>query len=110
MKAPTLSRDQRERCFFLPTKPQTIDAGGLPMHWLTDVVPAQSVALLTTFVPQHELDSNGALNAIATHADPSADPVLDRYLAPNQPEWVRKRVASLEASQRGAHGVEAVKS
>ncbi len=87
-----------------------IDAGGLPMHWLTDVVPAQSVALLTTFVPQHELDSNGALNAIATHADPSADPVLDRYLASNQPEWVRKRVASLEASQRGAHGVEAVKN
>ena len=42
----------------------------------------QSVALLATFVPQRELDSNGALNAIAAHADPAADPVLDRYLAP----------------------------
>jgi hypothetical protein len=86
-----------------------IDAGGLPVHWLTDVAPAQSVALLQTFVPQHELDSNGALSAIAVHADGAADPVLDRYLAPNQPEWVRKRVASLEGSQRGAHGVEALK-
>lgn len=87
-----------------------IDAGGLPMHWLTDVAPAQSVALLTTLIPQHELDYNGALGAIAAHADPAADPVLDRYLASNQPEWVRKRVASLEASQRGAQGVEAVKN
>ena len=82
-----------------------IDAGGLPVHWLTDVAPAQSVALLATFVPQHELDSNGALGAIAAHADPSADAVLDRYLAPNQPDWLRRRVASLEGSERGAHGV-----
>ncbi len=87
-----------------------IDAGGLPMHWLTEVSPAQSVALLTTLIPQHEFDYNGALGAIAAHADSAADPVLDRYLATNQPEWVRKRVASLEASQRGAHGVEAVKN
>jgi len=87
-----------------------IDAGGLPVHWLTDVAPAQSVALLATFVPQHELDSNGALSAIAAHADAAADPVLDRYLAPNTPEWLRRRAASLEASGRGLHGVEAVKN
>jgi len=87
-----------------------IDAGGLPLHWLTDVAPAQSVALLATFIPQRELDSNGALNAIATHADPAADPVLDRYLAPSTPDWLRRRAASLEASERGLHGVEAVKN
>jgi len=87
-----------------------IDAGGLPVHWLTDVAPAQSVALLATFVPQHERDSNGALSAIAAHADAAADPVLDRYLAPNTPEWLRRRAASLEASGRGLHGVEAVKN
>src|SRR5208283_5112283 len=45
-----------------------IDAGGLPVHWLTEVSPAQSVALLATYVPQHELDANGALSAIAAHA------------------------------------------
>ena len=26
-----------------------LDAGGLPLHWLTDVKPAQSVALLLRF-------------------------------------------------------------
>jgi hypothetical protein len=86
-----------------------IDAGGLPVHWLTDVAPAQSIALLATYVPQHELDSNGALSAIAAHADPAADPVLDRYLASNQPDWIRNRVASLEGSQRGQHGIETLK-
>ena len=87
-----------------------IDAGGLPVHWLTDVVPAQSIALLATYVPQRELDSNGALSAIAAHADAAADPVLDRYLAANQPEWLRKRAASLEGSERGLHGIEVLKN
>jgi len=88
-----------------------IDAGGLPVHWLTDVAPAQSVALLATYVPQRELDApNGALTAIAAHADAAADPVLDRYLAASQPEWMRRRVASLVGSQRGLHGVETLKN
>jgi len=87
-----------------------IDAGGLPVHWLSGVAAAESVALLATYVPQRELDANGALNAIAVHADASADPVLDRYLAANQPEWLRRRAASLEGSERGLHGVEALKS
>jgi len=87
-----------------------IDAGGLPVHWLTNVGPAQSVALLASYVPQRELDGNGALAAIAAHADASADAALDRLLALTQPEWLRRSAASLEASQRGRHGVEAVKS
>src|ERR1017187_5381421 len=86
-----------------------IDAGGLPVHWLTDVAPAQSVALLASYVPQRELDGNGAVSAIAAHADASADAVLDRLLASTQPEWLRRSAASLVASQRGRHGVEAVK-
>jgi hypothetical protein len=87
-----------------------IDAGDLPVHWLTDVAPAQSVALLSNYVAQRDFDSNGSLSAIAAHADPAADPVLDKYLAQNQPEWLRRNAASLEASRRGAHGVEAVKN
>jgi hypothetical protein len=88
-----------------------IDAGGLPVHWLTDVAPAQSVALLATYVPQRELDApNGSLTAIAAHADAAADPVLDRYLEANQPEWIRRRVASLVGSERGLHGVETLKN
>jgi hypothetical protein len=87
-----------------------IDAGGLPVHWLTDVAPAQSVALLATYVSQPELDGNGVVAAIAAHADASADAALDRLLASTQPEWLRRSAASLMASQRGRHGIEAVKS
>jgi HEAT repeats len=87
-----------------------IDAGGLPVHWLTEVQPAQSIALLSTYVPKSEIDSNGALTAVAVHADAAADPVLDRYLAANQPEWLRRRAASLEGSYRGAHGVNVLKN
>lgn len=87
-----------------------IDAGGLPVHWLTGVQPAESIALLATYVPQRELDSNGALSAIAAHVAAAADPVLDLYLTANRPEWLRRRAASLEGSERGLHGVEALKS
>jgi HEAT repeat protein len=87
-----------------------IDAGGLPVHWLTDVAPSQSVALVADYPPRRELDSNGALNAIAVHNDAAADPVLDRFLAASQPDWLRRRAASLEGADRGAHGVEALKS
>jgi HEAT repeat protein len=91
-----------------------IDAGGLPVHWLTDVAPAQSVALLASYVPRRELDGDGpgtaAVAAIGAHADPSADAALDRLLAPTQPEWLRRSTASLVASQRGRPGVEAVKN
>jgi len=87
-----------------------IDAGGLPVHWLTDVVPAQSVALLASYVPQHELDANLSVTAIAAHADPSADAALGKMLTANQPEWLRRSAASLVASQRGRSGVDAVKT
>jgi len=87
-----------------------IDAGGLPVHWLTGVQPAQSIALLATFVPQRELDSNGAVAAIAVTADAAADPVLDRFVAANQPEWLRRRAATLIGSLRGRHGVEVLKN
>jgi HEAT repeat protein len=87
-----------------------IDAGGLRVHWLTEVQPAESVALLATFVPRSELDSNGAVAAIAAHADAAADPVLDRLLAAGQPEWLRRRAASLIGAQRGPHGVEVLKN
>ena len=86
-----------------------IDAGGLPMHWLTDVSPAQSVALLSTLVPQRELERNGAVTAISIHADASADPVMDKLVAPNQPDWLRKETASLIGSRRGKHGVDVLK-
>jgi hypothetical protein len=86
-----------------------IDAGGLPVHWLTDVRAADSVALLASLISTRDTTGDGALNAIATHNDPSADTVLDRYLAPNQPETLRLRAVSWMGAWRGRHGFEALK-
>ncbi len=87
-----------------------IDAGGVAVHWLTDVPPAQSVALLATFVPQRDLDGNGAVSAIGMHADPAADTALERFVAPDQPEWLRQRAAGAIGSARGHHGLEVLKN
>jgi HEAT repeat protein len=65
-----------------------IDAGGVPVHWLTDVRPAESVALLATFVTGQE---HSAMSAIGLHADPSADAALEKFVAPDQPESIRQR-------------------
>jgi len=85
-----------------------IDAGGLPVHWLTDVSPAQSVDLLASLIPNHDITGDSALSAIALHNDPAADAVLDRYLAPGQPQTLRLRAVSW-ISWRGRHGFEALK-
>src|SRR5580704_16088962 len=87
-----------------------IDAGGVPMHWLTDVQPAQSVALLATMVSEREAGSSNAMGAIAVHADASADQALDRFAAAQEPLSIRQRAVSLLATERGHHGFEVVKN
>ena len=86
-----------------------IDAGDVPFHWLNDVQPAQSVALLSTFVTDSHVTNNSALSAIAMHSDPAADAALDRFLAGPQPDNIRMRVVSLMGSTRGKRGVEILK-
>ena len=86
-----------------------IDAGELPVHWLTDVKPAESVALLDGFATQRERYTDGAMSAIASHADPAADAALLRFLGPNQPESLRLRVVSWFGPQRGRRGLDVLK-
>jgi len=80
-----------------------IDAGGVAVHWLTGVRPAESVALLST------IDRNQAVMAIAMHADPSADTALESLVASTQPEAVRRRAAFWIGAARGRHGLDIVK-
>jgi HEAT repeat protein len=80
-----------------------IDAAGVPVHWLADVRPADSVALLATF------DMNQALTAIAMHADPAADAALERFVAAGQPETARRRAAFWLGAARGQRGLDIVK-
>ncbi len=86
-----------------------IDAGGVPVYWLTDVQPAQSIALLASFLAQRDRLGEGMIGAIAQHADPSADQVLEKLVAPDQPESVRSRAVSWFGSARGRTGFEVLK-
>lgn len=83
-----------------------IDAGGVPVHWLTDVQAAQSVALLSTLADRDGFSSS-AVHAIALHADASADQALERFLAANQPQNVRLRAVSYLGSR--PNGLDALK-
>src|SRR5687768_4277278 len=59
-----------------------LDAGGRTVHWLQDVNPSDSLALLESMIaPDAERKnrvSNSALSAISMHAQPAATRVLER--------------------------------
>src|SRR5713226_8917584 len=90
----------------------TLDAGGLPFVWLTGVKPIDSVALLTTYVRNSDFDDhgdrrpgNGALTAIALHADASADRALESFVTPEQREGLRRQAAFWMGAARGKSGL-----
>jgi HEAT repeat protein len=85
-----------------------IDAGETPFHWLSDVQPAQSVALLAGFATQPS-PLGSAVGAIAVHADPAAGQALDRFAAAGQPDSLRQRAISYLGSARGRHGFDVLK-
>jgi HEAT repeat protein len=89
-----------------------LDAGDRPVVWLTGVRPAESVAWLATLVDE-PLESekkkakglgHAVLAAIAMHADPSADAVLEGWLKPDQPAERRRQAAFWMGNARGARG------
>jgi HEAT repeat protein len=88
-----------------------VDAQNMPVYWITDVKPADSVSLLTTIAANAGGDgdkkpADGAVLAIALTNDPSADAALDRLIASDRPDWLRKKVAFWLGSARGAKGLD----
>jgi HEAT repeats len=90
----------------------TLDAGGLPFVWLTGVKPAESVALLETYVRAPDFEAHGdhglghgALTAIALHADAAADRAFESFVKPDQPEGLRKQAAFWLGVARGKTGL-----
>ena len=71
-----------ERIRFYPDD-CALDVGGLPLHWIDGVKPADSVALLSSFVSGDARTTtrmaNSALSAIAAHADPAAVTTLIKF-------------------------------
>lgn len=93
-----------------------LDAGGLKVHWLNEVKPGESVALLESYVggsgtetPGGPRKSDSAITAIALHAGPAADPALQRFTEPGRPPAVRKTTAFWLGNVRGQNGYEVLR-
>jgi hypothetical protein len=89
-----------------------LDAGGKPVAWIENVKPADSIAFLETLATdQQDRDrvTEGAVTAIALHADTAADASLERLLAPGQPDRVRRVVPFWLGNTRGRRGLEVLR-
>jgi len=93
-----------------------VDAGGLRVTWLGGVDPAKSIEYLSTFVRGQELrDHNperlaqGALTAIAMHADADADKAMNSFVTAGQPESLRKQTVFWLGAARGIAGLQTLK-
>jgi HEAT repeat protein len=95
----------------------TVDAGGLPLTWLSGVKPAESVAMLREFVHGEDFAerghdekrvSEGALTAIALHADDSADRAMESFVRPDEREELRRQAAFWLGEARGKAGFAAL--
>lgn len=86
-----------------------LDAGGLPFFWLTGVNPAQSIALLESFIAGHDR-ADQAIAAIAMHGGAEADRSLEKLAAPGQPDRVREKVTFWLGSARGHRGYEILRN
>jgi hypothetical protein len=90
-----------------------LDFNNLPLYWLDNVNPAQSVELLTELAlaasPEGEGkkdSSSRAIQAIAMHDDASADATLEKLIQPGNPSHMRKNVAFWLGNERGKRGWE----
>jgi HEAT repeat protein len=99
-----------------------IDAGGRAVYWLDGVTAAQSLAWLdrqtgveaTTAAARVETDrlrsiASAALTAVALHAAPDADRILERIATSDAADNLRRQAGSRMAAYRGAAGFEALR-
>lgn len=87
-----------------------VDAQNMPVYWLTDVKPSDSVAVLKTLAEKSggsgdRKPADGAVLAIALTQDASADTALDALISTDRPEWLRKKVAFWIGMERGQSGL-----
>jgi HEAT repeat protein len=91
-----------------------LDFANLPLYWLENVSPQESVALLADLAlsadpagAERKNERPGhAVRAIALHDDPSADLALEKLIQPGLPEPVREHVAFWLGVERGKKGLE----
>lgn len=86
----------------------------LPLYWLEDVKPEQSVDLLASLVlaagTEEAFGKKGSgrqpVMAIAMHDTPAADAALEKMVQPGQPVSLRQDVAFWLGVERGKRGLE----
>ena len=89
-----------------------LDFANLPLYWLEDVKPEQSIDLLAGMALEtgggHWDRNRGhqAVMAIALHDVPAAEAALEKLIQPNQPERLRENAAFWLAVERGKSGFE----
>jgi len=88
-----------------------LDAGGMPVVWLKDITPDESIAWLASLVTSapdtgelKDRVAKTAMTAIALHNAPAADRALESFVAPTRPEWLRSDTAFWLGSTRGEAG------
>jgi HEAT repeat protein len=97
----------------------TLDAGGVPFEWLTQVPADESVAFLGKLATSetalrdasdhrgHQAD--GILAALSMHATPKATDVLASLAAPGNSNYLREKAAFWLGAQRGHDGLVALR-
>ena len=91
-----------------------LDFANLPLYWLEDVKPEQSVELLAGMVTtedsentnRHKDPGRQAVMAIAMHDTPAADAALEHMIQPGQSVSLREDVAFWLGVERGKKGLE----
>jgi hypothetical protein len=91
-----------------------LDFANLPLYWLENVKPEESVELLSGLVMADNAESTErkkdparqAVMAIALHDTPAADTALEKMIQPGQRPSLRENVAFWLGVERGKKGVE----
>jgi hypothetical protein len=88
-----------------------IDAAGMPLVWLSEVKADDSLAWLTSLVTagqdvaeRRDRVAKTAIAAIALHDGQAGDRILEGFVAPARPEWLRSDTAFWLGSERGEAG------
>jgi len=93
-----------------------LDFGGLPLIWLNDVKPAESLRWLGSVATDASVDNregrrraDGAIMAIAHHQTPEADRFLETFAVASRPLELRKQAAFWMGTVRGRTGYESLR-
>ncbi len=93
-----------------------LDFGGLPLIWLNEVKPAESLRWLESVATNAAVDNregrrraDGAVVAVAHHGGAEADRVLESLAATSRPLELRKQAAFWMGNVRGRTGYETLR-